>query len=114
MKKFAWLMAIVAIACVPAAAHAQAKMCFADKKVAGVYAGNISYGTAGPDYGDAVYFKLEDGASFPLNKEYNLDHNRGQALHRVLLTALEGQYKINGFDHYGGTCDDVDQIALHR
>jgi len=36
-----------------------------------------------PDYGDAVSFNLDDGRRFALNKDYNLDHPRGMAMHMM-------------------------------
>ena len=115
MNRLAWRWAIAAIAVialVPGVGHAgQGMQCFWDKRVTEVYTG-YAVGSKGGDYGDAVYFRLEDGATYPLNYSYNLDHNRGQALHRVLLTALVGRYKLSGYDHYADNCDDIDELML--
>ena len=87
--------------------------CFNSQKVVQVYTGYVDL-PYGADGGDAVYFKLGNGQLFPLNNGFNLDWPRGQALHRVLLLAMIGGYKVAGYDHYGygGTCDDIDEIVI--
>lgn len=90
---------------------ATAQACFFDQKVVSVNTGRVEL-HLGPDGGDAVYFKLENGTTYALNNAYNLDHPRGQALHRVLLLAQAGGYPISGWDHFGGQCDDIDEIQI--
>jgi hypothetical protein len=91
------------------------KLCFQDRLVVSVNTGYVDL-PFGADGGDAVYFTLDDGAYFPLNNGFNLDWPRGQALHRVLLMALAGRYRVTGYDHYGygGTCDDIDELVIRR
>ena len=87
--------------------------CFTNQKVVQINTGYVDR-PFGADHGDAVYFKLSNGQTCPLNNGFNLDWPRGQALHRVLLLAMVGGYKITGWDHFGwgGTCDDIDEIAI--
>lgn len=89
------------------------KTCFTNQKVVQVNTGYVDM-SFGADNGDAVYFKLSNGQTFPMNNSFNLDWPRGQALHRVLLLAMVGGYRITGYDHwgYGGTCDDIDEIVI--
>jgi hypothetical protein len=107
---------MLAVAMVPclAVGNAHATQCFANQKVTKIWTGYTLVGPMGPDYGDAVYFELGNGSKYPLNNSFNLDSARGMALHRMLLAAFVGQRKITGTDHYGGTCDDVDEIGFER
>ena len=87
--------------------------CFENQKVTQINSGYVEM-SFGADNGDAVYFKLSNGKTYPLNNGFNLDWPRGQALHRVLLLAMIGGYRITGYDHFGwgGTCDDIDEIVI--
>ena len=105
---------IACTALLAATAPALAGMqCFENQKITRISTG-YGEGSLGADHGDAVYFKITDGRQFPLNNGFNLDWPRGQALHRVLLLAMVGGYRITGYDHFGwgGTCDDVDEIVI--
>jgi hypothetical protein len=90
-----------------------ADVCFSNQKVTSVGTGFVEL-TKGADGGDAVYFTLANGSTYPLNGSFNLDWRRGEALHRVLMTALVGGHPITGHDHYGTKCDDIDEIWISR
>ena len=107
------LAAVAAIALMPCVASA-GKICFDNRRVVDVQTGYVDRWGMGPDGGDAVYFTLDNGLLLPLNVYYNLDSPRGQALHRVLLMAMAGNYRVTGIDHYGDNCDDVDEIHIRR
>ena len=102
---------VVAGLLVSAADAFAGEKCFGSRKVVRVATGYVD-GSKGPDSGDAVYFTLDNGAVFPLNTSYNLDHAKGQALHHVLMTAMAGRYYVAGFDHHGTMCDDIDEIWI--
>jgi hypothetical protein len=93
-----------------------AQNCFKDRRIVQVNTGYVAAGQrGGPDGGDAVLLRLDDGRSFPLNVHSNLDWPRGQALHRVAMTALAGRYRVDGWDHYdGSTCDDIDELVIRN
>lgn len=111
MKKILPSALACCVLAVAPAAWASKKACFENMKVAAV-SGGYNEGHLGPDGGDAVYFSLENGGTYALNYQFNLDWNRGQALHRTLMTAFVGGYRISGWDHWGGNCDDIDQITI--
>ncbi|MCC8362224.1 hypothetical protein LK996_03940 [Lysobacter sp. A6] len=109
------LIQIAALACAlatPGLALAGME-CFTDRKVTAVNIGYVDM-PFGADGGDAVYFTLDNGNTYPLNTGFNLDWPRGQALHRTLLAAMTQRFKVTGYDHYGygGTCDDIDEILV--
>ena len=104
------LLAVVAL--IPSVASAGTQ-CFDNRRVMDVKTGFVE-GRMGADGGDAVYFTLDDGRDFPLSVYYNLDSPRGQALHRVLLMAMGGNYRVTGYDHAGAPCDDIDEIHIRR
>jgi hypothetical protein len=106
-------LAFLMLACSGQAIAGSAR-CFDHQGVVQINAGYVEIYGLGPDGGDAVYFKLENGQTFPLAAQYNLDWARGQALHKMLMTALTSGYKITGYDHSGTLCDDIDEIAIHR
>lgn len=110
--KIAFKSLILLAACAPGVAFA-GMQCFSDRRVVEVSSGYVDL-PFGADNGDAVYFKLDDGRTFPLNTGFNLDWPRGQALHRTLLLAMSARYRVTGYDHYGygGTCDDIDEIVI--
>jgi hypothetical protein len=109
-----WISAIAVALCLSPVtdALANSKQCFSEQKIVWISAGHVAL-SKGPDGGDAVYFKLENGATYPLAGTYNLDWPRGQALHRTLLAALSGRFRISGYDHNGTMCDDIDEIYIH-
>lgn len=108
-------IALIAAMTVVTPAVSSAEGCFSDQKVVSVNSGYVDIRAAkGADGGDAVYFTLENGATYPLAYTYNLDWPRGQALHRVLMVALVGGHKISGWDHNGTKCDDIDEIQIKR
>jgi len=114
MKRIALLL-VLALGSWPLfSAHAQ-RMCFEGFRVAAVNIGYVN-GDMGPDGGDAVYFRLDNSVDYwyPLNKAYNLDWPRGQALYKQLMTAMAGGYRIRAYDHYHPYCDDIDQIEIYR
>jgi len=97
----------------PVVSQATSKKCFSEQKVDWIDTGYVDGGTVNdPDYGDAVGFNLADGRRFSLNKDYNLDHPRGMAMHRTLLASFVGGYPISAWDHSGGNCDVVDEIEM--
>jgi hypothetical protein len=112
--KSIFLAAVAAAAFLPCVASA-GMLCFENRRVTAVNTGYVD-AWFGADGGDAIYFTLDDGKTFPMNYGFNLDWPRGQALHRVLLMALAGGYRVTGYDHYGygGTCDDIDEIKIVR
>lgn len=106
---------LIAVGMIMTPAVSYADVCFSDQKIVSVNTGYVNLPTLkGADGGDAVYFTLENGAMYPLAYSYNLDWQRGQALHRVLMAALVGGHRITGHDHNGTKCDDIDEIQIKR
>ncbi len=108
------LLVVLALGLAPLFASQAQRMCFQDRRVKEVKIGYVDVWGKGPDGGDAVYFTLDNGALFPLNASYNLDWARGQALYKLLMTAMAGQYKVRGYDHFGTSCDDIDELHIYR
>jgi hypothetical protein len=93
---------------------ARADMCFQDRRVTSVKIGYVDTGL-GPDGGYAVFFKLDNGRQYSLHNYYNLnDVGRGPALHKTLVTAMAGGFRIRAYDHHWPYCDDVDEIEIYR
>lgn len=111
MKAVLLLLALGLLSCVR---PANAQACFTDQKVVKVNVGYVYDGHLGPDAGDAVYFTLDDGKTYALNKNYNLDWSVGRLLFRTLLVGFVTGFRVTGYDHYGNNCDDIDQIGLRR
>jgi hypothetical protein len=109
------LLFVLALGLWPLFSAQAQQMCFQDRRVVAVTIGQVEL-YMGADGGDAVYFRLDNNATrwYPLNKSFNLDHNRGQALYKMLMTAMAGGYRIRAYDHYYPYCDDVDQIEIYR
>jgi hypothetical protein len=94
-------------------ANAQ-QMCFENRRVSSIKIGYVDTGL-GPDGGYAVFFKLDNNREYSLHNYYNLnDPGRGPALHKTLLTAFAGGFKVRAYDHHYPYCDDVDQIDMYR
>lgn len=109
MKRYLVCAALVAAVF---AGHADAQQtCFTGQKVRKVGTGYVNY-PYGADNGNAIYFTLENGRTYPINFYYNLNDMVGPALHRVLLLALSGGNRITGVDHNGAMCDDIDEIWI--
>ena len=107
------LALVAALAMLPVVSAKADRLCFSDRRVTQIYTGYVQ-GGMGADGGDAVYFTLDNGLTYALDRSYNLDWPRGQALHKTLLTAMAGGYRIHGRDHYGGECSDVQEIMIKR
>lgn len=105
------LCAALAAAVLAGHAHA-AQTCFSNQKVKRVGTGYVGGYAYGSDNGNAVYFTLENGRTYPLNYFYNMNDQVGPGLHRVLLLAMQGGYRITGVDHSGWMCDDIDEIWI--
>jgi hypothetical protein len=109
------ILFVLALGLSPLLSAQAQQMCFQDRRVVSV---NIGYvvGDAGADGGYAVYFKLDNtNRWWPLNNGYNLnDEGRGPGLHKMLMTAMAGGFRIRAYDHYYPYCDDVDQIEMYR
>jgi hypothetical protein len=87
------------------------QLCVNKLKVTRVGTGHVSL-PYGADNGNAIYFTLENGKTFPINYFYNLNDQVGPALHRVLLLALQGGFRISAWDHSGWMCDDIDEVWI--
>ena len=87
--------------------------CFTNRRIVAVNTGWVAAeGRIGPDGGDAVVISLDNGRLYPMNQYYNLDHPRGQALHRVALMALVQRLTVTGHDHFGYNCEAIDEISV--
>jgi hypothetical protein len=109
------LLFVLALGLWPLFSAQAQQMCFQDRRVVAVNIGYVN-GDMGPDGGDAVYFRLDTNPNrwYALNYSYNLDWARGQALYKMLMTAMAGGYRIRAYDHDYPYCDDVDQIEIYR
>ncbi len=109
------LLVVLALGLSPLPSAKAQQMCFQDRRVAAVNIGYVN-GDMGPDGGDAVYFRLVENPNrwYALNKSYNLDWNHGEALYKMLMTAMAGGFRIRAYDHFYPYCDDIDQIEIYR
>lgn len=110
------LLFVLALGLSPLFAAQAAQKCFEDRRVVAVNIGYVN-GDRGPDGGYALYFQLDNNSNrwWAVNNGYNLnDAGVGPALHKMLMTAMAGGFKIRAYDHYYPYCDDVDQIEVYR
>lgn len=101
---------LLAGACAFACAAASAATCIDGGRVIELRMGN-EQGTMGSDDGHAVYVVF-DTKVIPLNNGYNNNDPQGQALVKILLTALITGYPVRAYDHLGAPCDDLDEVWI--
>lgn len=94
----------------------QYQPCFKSWKVTSVGQGYVE---PHPDGGDAIKFTLENGRVYFINGSYNLDFERGKAMKLMLDVAMQGGYRITGYDHSTWSnsnhwCTFIDQIILEK
>ncbi|MGO4551781.1 hypothetical protein AB4059_11840 [Lysobacter sp. 2RAF19] len=108
------ILFVVALAIWPVLSAQAQQMCFQDRRVAEVKIGYVDIWGLGPDGGDAIYFKIDNGNQYSLNRSYNLDWPRGQAMYKLLMTAMAGGYRVRAYDHNYPYCDDIDELHIYR
>ncbi|WP_057972702.1 hypothetical protein [Lysobacter antibioticus] len=93
-----------------------ASQCFSDVQVVNVSLGYIDDDEVTVDSGNAVRFEFltSDGRRYFTTLDWGLNLNDpvGRVMTQALQLAMTSGLRVTGYDHVGGTCDDVQEIQL--
>lgn len=109
-NRFFTMAAITLATSLFAPCDAQAQ-CAVDALIDGIEVGYVyDAPSGGPDNGSAVVVRLNTGQRIALNPYFNGNEQQGISLIAAVRMAFSLRLPVTLLDHFGGNCDDFDQI----